>query len=102
MDDDCTLKVVCGTLELPTISVDVSGDTSTITAASLTATVTANAVDCTCPNNLHISSTCLGQTAQPTAMGYYEPVCTMSDGTTAYIHIDPVVNMYTYHFNDVS
>ena len=54
-------------------------------------------IDCTCTDDITLSSSCLASQAQDEAMGDYEEVCTLDDDTKVYIHIDPVINMYIYY-----
>ena len=105
-NDDCSLTVVCGELELPIITTDTFGDACSINIHSgstmLSPSKSANVEDCSCPNNLELSSKCLGNTAQPAAMGEYSPVCSNIDGSNVYMHVNPISNIYIYHDNKTS
>ena len=57
---------------------------------------------CAFSNNLELSSTCLGSSAQPTAMGEYSPICSNTDGSNVYMHVNPISNIYIYHDNITS
>ena len=102
-NNDCSLRVVCGLLDLPVFSTDSVGNACGIDSSSVTiSSVSETAEDCSCSNNLELSSNCLGTSAQPTAMGEYEPICSNLDGSIVYMHVNPTSNMYIYHVNESS
>ena len=51
--------------------------------------------DCSCANNLELSSTCLGGTIQNNAMGEYAKVCVGDNNTQVYQHSSN--NVYLYY-----
>ena len=51
--------------------------------------------DCSCANNLELSSTCLGGTIQNNAMGDYAKVCVGDNNTQVYQHSSN--NVYLYY-----
>ena len=102
-NNDCSLRVVCGLLDLPVFSTDSVGNACGIDSSSVTiSSVSETAEDCSCSNNLELSSNCLGTSAQPTAIGQYEPICSNLDGSLVYMHVNPTSNMYIYHVNESS
>ena len=54
-------------------------------------------LDCSCSNNLAVSSTCIGAEAQPNALGDYTEVCQTPDDRKVYIHTNPARNLYIYY-----
>ena len=100
------MKVICGELKLPIITTDMFGDACSINTLSgstmLSPSESANMEDCSCSNNLELSSKCLGSTAQPAAMGEYSPICSNTDGSKVYMHVNPTSNIYIYHDNITS
>ena len=51
--------------------------------------------DCSCANNLELSSTCLGGTIQNNAMGEYAKFCVGDNNTQVYQHSSN--NVYLYY-----
>ena len=56
--------------------------------------------DCSCGDDLELSSNCLAQQTQDESMGDYQEVCWQNDLTQVYIHVDPNRNMYLYYQPD--
>ena len=51
--------------------------------------------DCSCGNNLDLSSSCLGATVQSNSIGEYAKVCVQDDDTQVYQHTTE--NFYLYY-----
>ena len=51
--------------------------------------------DCSCGNNLELSSSCLGATVQDNSIGEYEKVCVQDDNTQVYQHT--TLDLYLYY-----
>ena len=99
--ESTTSDLCCGVMD--NNNVDESGETlhsSVFDISSSASTITPNPADCSCSNNLILNSFCQAQDIQSATIGEYERVCMISDETTVYMHVDPVINMYIYHMDD--
>jgi len=94
---DCSISLICGSETVPDDSVTNSaGDGNNIPSEnSLPTSVSATPSDCSCGNNLELSSSCLGATVQSNSIGEYAKVCVQDDDTQVYQHTTE--NFYLYY-----
>jgi hypothetical protein len=94
---DCSISILCGSATIPDgDTINTPGDGNNIPIADpIPATISATPGDCSCTNDLELSSTCLGGTVQSNAMGDYVMICVGDNNTHVYQHSSN--NVYIYY-----